>query len=61
MGYIEIFFHKTAEDLEDTDIQNFIDLKIEENLNLDYKHFLKYENFDDLCGCCLTNKKSNWS
>lgn len=48
MGFIERFFNKKPEDLTKTDLEGFINRKIEESLNLEYKDIKAYNNVNDL-------------
>ena len=48
MGFIETFLKKKPLDITKDDIESFIQRKIEENLNLDYKDIRIYSKFDDL-------------
>jgi len=47
MGFIETFF-KNTKDVKAKDILSFISLKIEENMNLDYKDIRAYNDPDKL-------------
>jgi len=48
MGFIELFLKKDAKHIIKNDIVFFVSRRIEENLNLDYKHIKAYFNFDKL-------------
>ena len=47
MGFIEQYF-KDRKEIEPEDIELFVSRKIEENINLDYKHITAYQHADDL-------------
>lgn len=46
--FIELFFRKKPEEITSKDIEEFIKRRIEENLNLDYKHIKAFNDFDEL-------------
>lgn len=48
MSFIDRFFGKNPEELKVKDVQEFIDQKIEENVNLDYKDISIIENINKL-------------
>ena len=48
MSFIERFFKKKPEDIKTEDIQKFIDQKIEESVNLDYKSISIINNIEKL-------------
>ena len=48
MGFIERFFNKKPEDVTKADLEDFINRRIEEGLNLEYKDIMAYDKVDDL-------------
>jgi len=49
MVFIEAFFKKEAKDITANDVEEFISRRIEENLNLEYKHIKAFTDYDELC------------
>jgi len=48
MSFIKNFIGKEPNEVSPNDVENFIKEKVEENLNLDYKHIKAIENHNEL-------------
>lgn len=48
MGFIKLFFKKEANEIDSQSIVDFVERRIEENLNLDYKDIRSFSDFDEL-------------